>query len=81
MQAALFSPTRLAPDFPEGMAVKDFRYNAWYGPDKAPQPDAGDYRLQLAGLIANSSPGRSSNCTLCLRSARSPVTSASRAGA
>ena len=37
VQAALFSQRRLAPTFPEAMAVKDFRYNAWYGPEKAPR--------------------------------------------
>jgi len=56
VQAALFSPTRLAPTFPERLAVKDFRYDAWYGPDKAPRLDARDYRLQLAGLIADKRP-------------------------
>ena len=49
MQAALFSEQRLAPTFPEAMAVKDFRYNAWYGPDKAPRLNSADYRLKLAG--------------------------------
>ena len=56
VQAALFSPNRLAPTFPEAMAVKDFRYNAWYGPDKAPASIAADYRLTLAGLIADKRP-------------------------
>ncbi|MGA3403008.1 MAG: molybdopterin-dependent oxidoreductase [Acetobacteraceae bacterium] len=56
VQAALFSGTRLAPEFPEAMAVKDFRYNAWYGPDKAPDLNAADYRLMLSGLIANKKP-------------------------
>ncbi len=56
VQAALFSPTRLAPTFPERLAVKDFRYNAWYGPEKAPRLDDGSYRLQLAGLIADKRP-------------------------
>ena len=53
VQAALFRPGKLAPEFPEAMAVKDFRYNAWYGADKAPKLSAVDYRLQLAGQIAN----------------------------
>jgi DMSO/TMAO reductase YedYZ molybdopterin-dependent catalytic subunit len=56
VQAALFSGTRLAPEFPEAMAVKDFRYNAWYGPEKAPDLEAADYRLALSGLIANKKP-------------------------
>ena len=32
VQAAIFGRSRLAPEFPDAMAVKDFRYNAWYGP-------------------------------------------------
>ena len=56
VQAALFSGQRLAPTFPEAMAVKDFRYNAWYGPDRAPQVDPASFRLQLAGMIANRQP-------------------------
>jgi len=56
VQAALFSRSRLAPTFPEAMAVKEFRYNAWYGPDKAPRLDPADYRLQLAGRIDNKRP-------------------------
>jgi DMSO/TMAO reductase YedYZ molybdopterin-dependent catalytic subunit len=56
VQAALFNPRRLAPSFPEAMAVKAFRYNAWYGPDKAPRLDPDDYRLTLGGLIADKRP-------------------------
>jgi DMSO/TMAO reductase YedYZ molybdopterin-dependent catalytic subunit len=56
VQAALFSDQRLAPTFPEASAVKDFRYNAWYGPDKAPRLNSADYRLQLAGRIENTRP-------------------------
>ena len=56
VQAALFSEQRLAQTFPESEAVKDFRYNAWYGPDKAPRLNSADYRLQLAGRIENKRP-------------------------
>ncbi len=56
VQAALFNPNKLAPTFPESAAVKDFRYNAWYGPQNAPALDAATYRLTLAGLIANKKP-------------------------
>ncbi len=55
-QAALFSEQRLAPTFPEASAVKDFRDNAWYGPDKAPRLNSADYRLQLAGRIERKPP-------------------------
>ncbi len=56
VQAALFDPNKLAPTFPESEAVKDFRYNAWYPPKKAPRLDPVDYRLQLAGLIDDKRP-------------------------
>jgi DMSO/TMAO reductase YedYZ molybdopterin-dependent catalytic subunit len=56
VQAALFRPGKLAPEFPEAMAVKDFRYNAWYGAEKAPDLKAADYRLVLAGRIADKKP-------------------------
>jgi DMSO/TMAO reductase YedYZ molybdopterin-dependent catalytic subunit len=56
VQAALFSRTRLAPTFPERLAVKDFRYNAWYAPEKAPRLDVATYRLELAGMIADKRP-------------------------
>jgi DMSO/TMAO reductase YedYZ molybdopterin-dependent catalytic subunit len=56
VQAALFNPNKLAPTFPESAAIKDFRYNAWYGPDNAPVLNPEDYRLTLAGLIANKKP-------------------------
>ena len=53
VQAALFNPHKLAPTFPESAAVKDFRYNAWYGPENAPALNPENYRLSLAGLIDN----------------------------
>jgi DMSO/TMAO reductase YedYZ molybdopterin-dependent catalytic subunit len=56
VQQALFSGTRLAPTFPDSMAVKDFRYNAWYGSEKAPDLKPADYRLSLSGLIADKRP-------------------------
>lgn len=56
VQAALFGGARLAPTFPEAMAVKDFRYNAWYGADLAPKLDPADYRLLLSGKVADKRP-------------------------
>ena len=56
VQAALFSPTRLAPVFDERLAVKDFRYNAWYPAEKSPVLDGATYKLELAGLIADKRP-------------------------
>jgi len=56
VQESLFSGTRLAPEYPEAMAVKNFRYNAWYHFNEAPVLTAADYRLELAGLIADKTP-------------------------
>ncbi|MEO9191546.1 MAG: molybdopterin-dependent oxidoreductase [Acetobacteraceae bacterium] len=56
VQAALFNPSKLAPTFAENQAVKDFRYNAWYGKEKAPVLDSGSYKLELAGLIGDKRP-------------------------
>ena len=56
VQAAIFRGDKLAPTFSEAEAVKDFRYNAWYGPEKSPKLSAADYRLQLAGQIADKQP-------------------------
>ncbi len=58
VQGELFGGTRLAPEYPESMAVKDFRYNAWYHSDQAPLLDAAEYKLELAGLIDNKKPWR-----------------------
>jgi DMSO/TMAO reductase YedYZ molybdopterin-dependent catalytic subunit len=56
VQGALFRESKLAPEYPESMAVKDFRYNAWYKAPQAPVIAAADYRLELTGLIANKQP-------------------------
>jgi DMSO/TMAO reductase YedYZ molybdopterin-dependent catalytic subunit len=56
VQAAIFGPNRLAPTFSEHDAVRNFRYNAWYGADKAPRLDPVAYRLVLAGQIADKQP-------------------------
>ena len=56
VQGTLFGHDRLAPTFSDGQAVEDFRYNAWYGAEKAPKLDASDYRLLLSGKIADKRP-------------------------
>ena len=56
VQSALFRPGKLAPEFAEAEAVKDFRYNAWYGPEKAPDLKADDFRLALGGRVADKRP-------------------------
>jgi DMSO/TMAO reductase YedYZ molybdopterin-dependent catalytic subunit len=53
VQEAVFRENKLAPTFSEAQAAKNFRYNAWYGADLAPDLKSADYRLQLSGKIAN----------------------------
>ena len=56
VQAALFNPHRLAPTFPESAITTPFPFNAFYGEDEVPEVDAGDYRLELAGMIRDKTP-------------------------
>jgi DMSO/TMAO reductase YedYZ molybdopterin-dependent catalytic subunit len=50
-QAEIFKLDRLMPTYPESRAVKDFRYNAYFGQDQLPKIDGDSYRLDLSGLI------------------------------
>jgi len=58
VQAALFNPHRLAPTYPESAITRPFPFNAFYGEDEVPRVDAGNYRLELAGLIRDKTPWR-----------------------
>ena len=50
-QALIFNPRRLMPTYPESKAVKDFRYNAYFGQNQVPKIDGASYKLNLSGLI------------------------------
>jgi DMSO/TMAO reductase YedYZ molybdopterin-dependent catalytic subunit len=56
VQAALFNPNRLMPTYAESEAVEDFRFNAYYSEDDAPEIDGAGYRLGLSGLIEKRKP-------------------------
>ncbi|NJO33689.1 MAG: molybdopterin-dependent oxidoreductase [Rhodospirillales bacterium] len=56
VQAALFSPGRLAPTFPESMVAPQFRFNAQYGIDGVPILNPVTWRLQPSGLVAKKRP-------------------------
>jgi DMSO/TMAO reductase YedYZ molybdopterin-dependent catalytic subunit len=43
-------------NLPDDEAVRNFRYNAFYGADRAPVLDDNAYRLMLAGRIADKRP-------------------------
>lgn len=56
VQAALFGLDRLVPTYPEDEAVKDFRYNAFFPEDDAPELDGETFKLGLSGLIEDRRP-------------------------
>ncbi len=58
VQGWLFNPNRLAPEFPESAITKPFPFNAYYSVDEVREVDATDYKLELAGLIADKKPWR-----------------------
>jgi DMSO/TMAO reductase YedYZ molybdopterin-dependent catalytic subunit len=51
VQAKIFSPQRLAPEFAESRITQPFPFNAFYGEDEAPLVDAGDYKLEISGRV------------------------------
>src|SRR6478672_11330409 len=55
-QALIFNPRRLMPTYPESQAVKDFRYNAYFGQNQIPKIDAASYKLNLSGLVDRRTP-------------------------
>ncbi|KOF52787.1 molybdopterin-binding protein [Achromobacter sp. DMS1] len=58
VQGWIFDPAALAPTYPESMITRPFPFNAYYGIEDVPRVDAGDYRLELAGLVADRRPWR-----------------------
>ncbi len=56
VQAALFDPDRLAPEFPESAITRPFPFNAYYGIDEVRRVDPGSYRLEISGLVREKKP-------------------------
>ena len=56
VQGWLFSPDRLAPEYPASAITNPFPFNAFYGEDEVPEVDAKDYSLELSGLIRDRKP-------------------------
>ena len=81
VQAALFSPTRLAPIYAEADVRRPFRFNASYPQDQTPIIDRDSYRLKLSGAIGRTEPWTVDQLYALPQVSRSPGTSASRAGA
>jgi len=55
-QAWLFSPDKLAPEFPESAITKPFPFNAYYSEDEIRVVDGENYKLELAGLVRDRKP-------------------------
>jgi len=56
VQGWLFSPNRLAPEFPESAITKPFPFNAYYSEEEVIAVDGGQYKLELAGMIRDRKP-------------------------
>jgi DMSO/TMAO reductase YedYZ molybdopterin-dependent catalytic subunit len=51
VQGMIFSPTDLAPTYPESMITRPFPFNAYYGVDEVRHVDGASYRLEVAGMV------------------------------
>lgn len=54
VQAALFSPTRLAPSFTRAQITHPFKFNAYYGLDRV-RPVPADWALSVQGMVTDQS--------------------------
>ena len=82
VQAWLFNPNTLAPEYPESAITRPFPFNGYYPEDEAPEVDGAD--LQARSRRTDRQQG-AVDAGAALRAAagnaRSPATSASKAGA
>jgi DMSO/TMAO reductase YedYZ molybdopterin-dependent catalytic subunit len=56
VQALIFGPDRLAPTYPASMVLKPPRFNAYYDITEVKPVDGKNWRLEVAGLVADRSP-------------------------
>jgi DMSO/TMAO reductase YedYZ molybdopterin-dependent catalytic subunit len=56
VQAALFDPTHLAPTYPKSMILKPPKFNAYYDITEVKPVSAQNWKLEVAGLVADKSP-------------------------
>ena len=81
VQALLFNPNTLAPEYPASMITRPFPFNGYYSEDEAPDIDGEQYQLEIGGLVEKRSPGRFPSSTSYRRCRRSRGSFASKAGA
>src|SRR3954462_13548256 len=53
VQAWMFNPNALAPEYPESRVQKPFPFNAYYDIDDAPEVDGKAWKLEVRGLVDN----------------------------
>jgi DMSO/TMAO reductase YedYZ molybdopterin-dependent catalytic subunit len=53
VQALLFDPNTLAPEYPESRITRPFPFNAYYSEDEAPEVDPDQYKLEIGGRVDN----------------------------
>ncbi|MGR7122242.1 molybdopterin-dependent oxidoreductase [Klebsiella aerogenes] len=51
IQARLFNPKILAPEYKESEITRPFPFNAFYGRDSIPQVSASDFQLEVRGRV------------------------------
>jgi DMSO/TMAO reductase YedYZ molybdopterin-dependent catalytic subunit len=56
VQARLFDPARMAPEFERAAITHPFPFNAFYGEEDAPDVDAAGWQLGIGGLVTDKSP-------------------------
>jgi DMSO/TMAO reductase YedYZ molybdopterin-dependent catalytic subunit len=53
VQGLIFSPTQLAPTYPDSMITRPFPFNAYYGEDEVREVDGDTWRLEVTGMVAD----------------------------
>ena len=56
VQAWIFDPSRLAPEFPESAITRPFPFNAYYPVNQVRRVDPNGYRLEVSGLVSEKKP-------------------------
>ena len=56
VQARIFNPNKLAPEYPESAITRPFPFNAYYSLDEAPDVDGDKWKLEIGGLVENKKP-------------------------
>lgn len=53
IQAMLFNPNTLAPEYPESAITRPFPFNGYYALEDAPNVDGDSWKLEVRGLVDN----------------------------